>query len=59
MAFHKDLIEYILPFPNGIAMHDQWIGLNAELFLNVYFCNEQLVGYRRHKSNRTPFTAGP
>lgn len=58
MAFHKDILKYILPFPKGIAMHDQWIGLNAELFFSVYFCTEPLVAYRRHEDNRTPFTGG-
>jgi len=56
MAFDRNLLKYILPFPKRIAMHDIWIGLNAELFSSIYFCNEQLVRYRRHEGNRTPFT---
>lgn len=58
MAFHKSVLKYTLPFPKKIAMHDQWIGLNAGLFSSVYFCDEQLMGYRKHKDNQTPFTGG-
>ena len=27
MAFHKSLLPYILPIPDDIQMHDQWIGV--------------------------------
>lgn len=58
MAFNSSLIKHILPFPKRIAMHDQWIGLNADLLSSVYFCDEKLVGYRKHENNQTPFTGG-
>lgn len=58
MAFDRSILNYTLPFPRNIAMHDQWIGLNAELFSSVYFCDDQLVGYRKHENNQTPFTGG-
>lgn len=58
MAFDRSILDYTLPFPRKIAMHDQWIGLNAELFSSVYFCDDQLVGYRKHENNQTPFTGG-
>lgn len=58
MAFDRSILNYTLPFPRKIAMHDQWIGLNAELFSSVYFCDDQLVGYRKHENNQTPFTGG-
>lgn len=58
MAFDKSVLEYALPFPKGIAIHDHWIGLNAELFSSIYFCDEKLVGYRKHDNNQTPFTGG-
>lgn len=54
MAFQRDLLNYTLPFPKKIAMHDLWIGLNAELFYSVYFCDIQLISYRRHGSNLAP-----
>lgn len=57
MAFHKDLLQYVLPFPKSIAMHDLWIGLNAELYTTPLFYPTKLVKYRRHEFNKTPFVA--
>nr|WP_320022441.1 glycosyltransferase family 2 protein [uncultured Draconibacterium sp.] len=57
MAFHKDLLATILPFPKAIAMHDLWIGLNAELYTKPIFCPAKLVKYRRHDFNQTPLDA--
>ncbi|WP_372651078.1 glycosyltransferase family 2 protein [Draconibacterium sp.] len=57
MAFHKDLLPIVLPFPKKIAMHDLWIGLNAELYTNPIFCPAKLVKYRRHDFNKTPLDA--
>lgn len=54
MAFNKKLLNYILPFPMGIAMHDLWIGLNAEIYTNPCFYPEKLIRYRRHEQNKTP-----
>jgi len=56
MAFNRNLLRYALPFPPKIAMHDQWIGLIAELYAEVYFCEEKLIGYRKHDNNQTPYT---
>lgn len=55
MSFDKSVLKYTLPFPKKIAMHDQWIGLNARIFSSVYFIEEQLVGYRMHEDNQTLF----
>lgn len=54
MAFNKDLLKFVLPFPKGIAMHDLWIGLNAELYGDPVFIPEKLIRYRRHDQNETP-----
>lgn len=54
MAFQKDLLHYILPFPTAIAMHDLWIGLNAELYTTPLFYSKKLIRYRRHGFNETP-----
>lgn len=51
MAFRKDICNYILPFPKGIAMHDIWIGLSVELNGSIKFLNEPLILYRRHGDN--------
>lgn len=51
LAFRKSVLERALPFPRGIAMHDIWIGLNAEVIGNTYYIDEPLIYYRRHETN--------
>jgi glycosyltransferase involved in cell wall biosynthesis len=51
MAFKRKILNYILPFPNDIPMHDIWIGLIAELFGKTYFYRKPLIYYRRHDNN--------
>jgi glycosyltransferase involved in cell wall biosynthesis len=51
MAFRKEILCYILPFPKRIAMHDIWIGLSVELNGSSYFMHEPLILYRRHENN--------
>lgn len=54
MAFNRKILEYVLPFPAHIAMHDSWIGLNASLVGKSHFLNQPLVYYRRHGRNTMP-----
>lgn len=52
MAFKRDLKKYILPIPNKIEMHDQWIGILSENFgEGSVFINHKLIKYRRHENN--------
>ncbi len=51
MAFSQNLVSSILPFPENLPMHDQWIGLIAEKTANVKFIEKPLILYRRHSSN--------
>lgn len=53
MAFRKELIPFILPIPDSVPMHDQWIGLVAEKKGKVVFLPKQLLKYRRHGNNST------
>ncbi len=53
MAFNRKLLNRVLPFPPGLAMHDSWIGLNAALSGTYYFLPRPLVYYRRHGRNAT------
>lgn len=53
MAFKSKLKDDILPFPNKIPMHDQWIGLVAQKKYNVKFINKPLILYRVHGNNLT------
>jgi cellulose synthase/poly-beta-1,6-N-acetylglucosamine synthase-like glycosyltransferase len=57
MAFHRGILKKALPFPKGVPIHDQWLGLIAELFFSVAFIKEPLVLHRRHESNASS-TAG-
>lgn len=51
MAFRRQLLQYIIPIPNNIYMHDQWIGLISELYGKNVFLKEKLIKYRRHGNN--------
>lgn len=54
MAFRRDILIYILPFPKRICFHDWWIGLMVELKGSVCFYSKPLIHYRRHQTNVTP-----
>lgn len=51
MAFNRKILDYVLPFPEKLAMHDIWIGLNASLVGKCHFLHQPLVYYRRHGRN--------
>lgn len=51
MAFRREMLDYILPFPDKIPMHDQWIGLLGEKYGKVYLLNKPCIYYRRHGEN--------
>lgn len=51
IAFRKELLHYILPFPKYLVLHDQWIGCMAELVGHVYYEKEPLIKYRIHTNN--------
>ncbi|NWJ51823.1 MAG: glycosyltransferase [Bacteroidetes bacterium] len=53
LAFNRKILNYILPFPKKIAMHDIWIGMVVELIGKPYFIQKPLFLYRRHKNNFT------
>ena len=51
MAFNLNMKEKILPIPQNIEMHDQWIGLLCEKYGKSIFLKEVLIKYRRHNNN--------
>jgi glycosyltransferase involved in cell wall biosynthesis len=53
MAFTRRVKEHALPFPEGIVMHDYWIGLVSELYFSPLFIHESLVLHRRHGDNHS------
>lgn len=58
MAFRREVLTYVMPFPRTIYMHDWWIGLMVELRGNILFYNEPLVSYVRHGNNASPTGEG-
>lgn len=54
MAFHREVLEIILPFPAKIPMHDVWIGILLEMNrTEVAYIKEPLILYRRHDNTVT------
>lgn len=52
MAFKNEVIKSVLPIPNNIEMHDQWIGIiNEKKCGKSLFLPEKLIRYRRHLNN--------
>lgn len=48
LSISRRLIEYALPFPKGVAMHDLWIGLIAMKRFKCAYLPLPLVEYNRH-----------
>lgn len=56
MAFRKKIIDKIIPIPNSVEMHDQWIGIINEMICGKSkFINNKLLKYRRHSNNTSSF----
>jgi glycosyltransferase involved in cell wall biosynthesis len=54
MAFRRSILEYCLPFPADIPMHDMWIGILNQLVSKNGYIDEPLMCYRRHDRNSSP-----
>lgn len=59
MAITKEMVKYILPLPNDIEMHDQWIGILCEKHGNSVFIEDKLIRYRRHSKNASELNHHP
>lgn len=53
MAFNSNMKDIVLPIPNQIKMHDQWIGVLTEKYGKVELIQDKLIKYRRHNNNVT------
>jgi len=52
LAVKHEIIKDAMPFPVGVFMHDNWIGLIAKLKgYNIIYVDEPLIKYRRHNEN--------
>ncbi len=57
MAFRRELLEVILPIPEQIEMHDQWIGVLGDYYAGKScFLPKPLLLYRRHEKNQSAMT---
>lgn len=60
MAFKRDILEEVLPIPDYIEMHDQWIGvINDQLKRGTSFLPQKLIKYRRHGNNASEMSHYP
>lgn len=51
MAFRRNVLNYALPFPKHIYLHDFWIGILVEILGLLYYEKEPLIKYRIHVDN--------
>ena len=51
MAFKRELVDVILPIPDNVPWHDQWIGMISAMVGKSVFLSEILFSYRRHSDN--------
>lgn len=54
MAFHRELLDIVLPFPDDLPMHDWWIALAAmKKHKPVSLLSMPLIKWRRHEGTVT------
>lgn len=51
MAFRKEILAKVLPFPEDIPLHDLWIGNVAAFYYSLGWISDKLIKYRRHGNN--------
>jgi len=51
MAFTRKVLEYAIPFPDNLEVHDAWLGLIAELTGKAKHIDRKLIKYRIHNGN--------
>lgn len=53
----KELIDKVLPIPNGVIYHDWWVMLNAIKSGNgVCYVDKKVIDYRQHETNTAKST---
>ncbi len=51
LAFRREIVDLALPFPRGVAAHDWFIALVAELLFDVERTDRRTILFRRHGNN--------
>lgn len=59
MAIDARVKGWVLPFPDNITQHDEWIGLVCDYVDRVVFLAQPLTLYRRHTTNASSATGLP
>lgn len=59
MAMRRSILDYCLPIPDDVPMHDMWIGVVNQFVGRAAFIQEPLLLYRRHGSNDSPDRHAP
>ena len=54
VAFRRELLDILLPFPDAVYAHDHWLSVAAPFAGKVRFVDEILLNYRQHDANVTP-----
>ncbi len=54
IAFRRDVLNWVLPFPKGLLAHDFWVGAIASQKGKIVFLPEVLHAYRKHMYNVSP-----
>jgi len=53
LMFKKELLQYILPIPEGASFHDRWIVFVASTYGSITFTKEPMTYYRRYSEQIT------
>ena len=51
MAFRRSVLDYALPFPKHLVLHDYWIGILVETLGKFVLLEKPLLKYRIHLDN--------
>ncbi len=51
MAFRKEILDFVMPFPSYRRGHDYWIGCITSSKYPIEFLADVLIAYRRHEKN--------
>ncbi len=52
LAFRRQLLSYLMPFPSLHSVHDAWVGLMASFVGSPNIIPEPLIKYRIHGNNQ-------
>ena len=54
LAFRSSMLDFFLPIPKDVPMHDAWFGLINSIYGDTLYIDQPLIAYRRHANNLSP-----